>query len=67
LIRARTALSNEMRGLLAELGIIVPTSMGRLRRAVPEILEDGENGLPGNFHHLLAQLGEGIIRVSLVR
>ena len=58
LIRARTALSNETRGLLAELGIIVPTSMGRLRRAVPEILEDGDNGLPGSFRHLLAQLGE---------
>lgn len=58
LIRARTALSNEIRGLLAELGIIVPSSMGRLRRAVPEILEDGDNGLPGSFRHLLAQLGE---------
>lgn len=58
LIRARTALSNEIRGLLAELGIIVPTSMGKLRRAVPEILEDGENGLLGSFRHLLAQLGE---------
>jgi len=58
LIRPRTALSNEIRGLLAELGIIVPTSMGRLRRAVPEILEDSENGLPGSFRRLLAQLGE---------
>jgi len=58
LIRSRTALSNEIRGLLAELGIIIPTSMGKLRRAVPEILEDGENGLPGSFRHLLAQLGE---------
>jgi transposase len=57
LIRSRTALSNEIRGLLAELGIVVSTSLGRLRRAVPEILEDGENGLPGSFRHLLAQLG----------
>lgn len=58
LIRARTALGNEIRGLLAELGIIVPTSLGALRRAIPELLEDGENGLPATFRRLLAQLGE---------
>ena len=64
LIRARTALSNEIRGLLAELGIIVPASMGKLRRAVPEILEDGDNGLPGNFRHLVARLGEELREVD---
>lgn len=58
LIKARTALSNEIRGLLAELGIIVPTSLSQLRRAIPELLEDGGNGLPGAFRRLLAQLGE---------
>lgn len=58
LIKARTALSNEIRGLLAELGIVIPVSLGKLRRALPEILEDGENGLPGNFRRLLAQLSE---------
>ena len=34
LIKARTALSNEIRGLLAELGIVVPASLGQLRRAI---------------------------------
>jgi len=58
LIKARTALSNEIRGLLAELGIVVPASLGQLRRAIPELLEEGENGLPGAFRSLLAQLGE---------
>jgi len=58
LIKARTALSNEIRGLLGELGIIVPTSLGQLRRALPEILEDGENGLPGSFRRVLAGLGD---------
>jgi len=58
LIKARTALSNEIRGLLAELGIIVPTSLSQLRRAIPELLEDGGNGLPGAFRRLLAPLGE---------
>ena len=58
LIRSRTALSNEIRGLLAELGIVVAASLGRLRRAIPELLEDGDNGLPGNFRVLLAKLSE---------
>lgn len=42
--------------LLAELGIVVPVSLGKLRRSLPEILEDGENGLPGSFRSLLVQL-----------
>jgi transposase len=58
LVRSRTALSNEIRGLLSEFGIIVPTSLGALRRALPEILEDGENGLIGDFRVLLAELAE---------
>ena len=58
MIRSRTALSNEIRGLLAELGIVVAVSLGRLRRAIPELLEEGENGLPGSFRVLLAGLGE---------
>ena len=58
LIKSRTALSNEIRGLLAEFGIVLATSMGNLRRAIPVLLEDGENGLPGSFRVLLAKLGE---------
>lgn len=58
LIKSRTALSNEIRGLLAEFGIVVETSIGRLRKALPELLEDSENGLPRSFRVLLAGLGE---------
>lgn len=58
LIKSRTALSNEIRGLLAEFGTVLATSMGNLRRAIPVLLEDGENGLPGSFRVLLAKLGE---------
>ncbi|MBX3629130.1 MAG: IS110 family transposase [Nitrosomonas sp.] len=58
LIKSRTALSNEIRGLLAEFGIVLATSMGNLRRAIPVLLEDEENGLPGSFRELLAELGE---------
>ena len=37
---------------------MVAASLGRLRRALPELLEDGDNGLPGNFRVLLANLSE---------
>src|SRR5437867_8405592 len=36
-----------MRGLLTEFGIILPQGIGHLCRRVPDILADGENGLPG--------------------
>ena len=58
LVKSRTALANEIRGFLAEFGIAVSKSIGILRKALPELLEDGENGLPGNFRVLLAGLSE---------
>lgn len=59
-VRARTAQGNQIRGLLAEYGITVPQGRGHLFRRLPEILEDGENGLPGLFRQLLAQLQESL-------
>jgi len=41
-----TALSNHLRGLLMEFGIVIPKGFASLMKAVPEILEDGENELP---------------------
>lgn len=58
LIKSRTALSNEIRGLLAEFGIVLATSLGNLRKAIPLLLEDSENGLTGIFRVLLTKLGE---------
>lgn len=64
LIKARTALSNEIRGLLGEFGIVLPTSLGRVRRALPDLLEDAENGLTGEFRRLLSQLGEELSKLD---
>lgn len=57
-VKARTAQANQMRGLLAEYGIIIPQGIGHIAKRLPEILEDGENGLPGVFRQLLQRLGE---------
>jgi transposase len=44
-IKARTALVNQIRGLLAEYGIVMPKGVAQVRHKLPCILEDAENGL----------------------
>ena len=56
LVRQRVALSNHMRGVLSEYGIVVPQGVKVLSRHLPEILEDAENTLPMLARHLLAEL-----------
>lgn len=55
-VKARTAQANQIRGLLAEFGFALPKGNGQLLRRVSEIIEDGENDLPGNFRLLMARL-----------
>jgi transposase len=50
----RTALCNQMRGLLAEYGIVLPQGVGVVRKRVPELLEEAGNGLSDFFRPLLA-------------
>jgi transposase len=54
-LRDRTALCNQVRGLLAEYGIVFPRGVNTLRKRIPEILEDGENGLSDFFRNLLSR------------
>lgn len=54
-IQDRTALCNQLRGLLAEYGLTLPTGINVLRRRLPELMEDAENGLSTLFRQLLAQ------------
>ena len=39
LIRSRTALVNQTRGILAEFGVVVPQGVGALRKALPALIE----------------------------
>ena len=55
-VKARTAQANQIRGLLAEYGIVVPQGIIHIAKRLPAILEDGENELPGTFRQLLARL-----------
>ena len=53
-VAERTALCNQIRGLLAEYGIVLAQGVGVLRKRLPELLEDGENDLSDFFRGLLA-------------
>ena len=56
-VKARTAQANQIRGLLAEYGIAIPQGISHVATYLPDILEDGENGLPGVFRQLIDRLG----------
>jgi len=55
-VKARTAQGNQIRGLLAEFGLIVPQGIGHIASQVPELIEDANNELPGAFRLLVQRL-----------
>lgn len=55
LVRERTALINQMRGLLTEYGIVMPKNAATVRRQVPEILEDAQNELTAMSREMIAE------------
>jgi transposase len=59
-VKPRTALANQIRGLLGEYGIIVAKGISQVRTRIPEILEDAENGLTDRFRGWLAELLEAL-------
>ena len=58
LVKARTGLANQVRGLLAEYGIVIARGFAPLRRALPAILENRDNRLSGVMRELLGEIGE---------
>jgi transposase len=57
-VAARTAQGNQIRGLLYELGIVIPKGVRQLEQRLPEVLEAAENGLPDRSRELFARLFE---------
>ena len=55
-VKARTAQANQIRGLLAEFGLIIPQGIGHIATRVPELIEDASNELPGAFRILVQRL-----------
>jgi len=55
-VKARTAQANQIRGLLAEFGLVIPKGIAHIARRVPELIEEGANELPGSFCQLMQRL-----------
>ena len=55
-VGARTALANQIRGLLAEFGLVVPQGISHVCAKVPDLIEDASNELPGSFRLLIKRL-----------
>ncbi len=60
LVGQRTAKSNQIRGLVAEYGVVAPKGLSQLRAALPHWLEDAENALSARLRGLLAGLAEDL-------
>ncbi len=61
LITQRTAKANQIRGLVAEYGLVAPKRLSSLRAAIPCWLEDAENGLTADFRSLLHDVWDDLL------
>jgi len=55
-VRARTAQGNQIRGLLGELGLIIPKGIVNVAKRVPTVLEAAGEELPASFRQLIERL-----------
>lgn len=56
LVSERTAVANQLRGLLMEYGIVIPAGLQRLRRALPGILGAADDTLPTLARTVVSEL-----------
>lgn len=61
LIQDRTALVNQIRGLLKEFGIIIPQGINKIRKMLPLILENAENELSYTSKLVFSDLHDELI------
>jgi transposase len=61
LMTQRRAKANQLRGLVAEYGLVAPLTLRALRSTIPVWLEDAENGLTDYFRSLLNGLWSDLI------
>jgi len=72
LTKLSTALSNQLRGLLLERGILIPKGINHISKRIPHIIEDAENNLSMVMRNLLQTIyeqfkdtGKRLVEISL--
>jgi len=63
-VKARTALVNQVRGLLAEFGVVLPKRLAALHAGVPQLLQDLDNELTALMRQLLSSLYEQVCHLD---
>lgn len=63
-VARRTAQANQIRGLLMEYGLIIPQGLSYVRKSIPLLLEEADNGLTTLFRELLADLYEEMVHLD---
>jgi transposase len=56
MVRSRTAQANQIRGLLAEFGLVIPQGIANLYKQIPALVEEAKDELPGMFRDLVLRL-----------
>ncbi len=64
LVRDRTGKASQIRGLLAEYGIVIPCGIGNLKKTLPRILENAENGLTPFVRELFLDLNNQLLSLD---
>jgi transposase len=67
LMMRRKAKANQIRGLVAEYGLVAPLTLRALRSTIPCWLEDAENGLTDYFRSLLNGLWSDLVLLDETR
>ncbi len=61
LVKGRTAVANQLRGFLAEYGVVIDKKIAALRVEVPYVLEDAENNLTVASREFISELYDELV------
>ena len=65
IVKSRTMLINEICDMLVEFGIVInSTGVSAVRKALPFILEDGENSLSFSLREFLGSMYEELVEID---
>jgi transposase len=63
-VEERTAVVNQIRGFLMEYGLVLEPSINKVRKELPFVLEDAENGLTAMSRELFRALYERLVELD---
>jgi len=63
-IKQRTALSNQIRGLMAEFGVVLPKGLAKLLEQLPPVLRSEHSGLTPGMCDLLEMLRKHLLQID---